>query len=153
MKGKNFMLKENFKLLAEEWFEKGSHDLDTAKRELKYKGWTDIICFHCHQAAEKYLKGYLTFRGLNIGKLKKHQIHELLKLCQECQRFDADFKKSEDDCIDLNPYYIEPRYPLGRPIAYSYEEAARAIKMTERVVNFVLKKVRIKKKRARTQII
>lgn len=46
----------NFKILAKEWFEKGNHDLDEANLSFREGGWTDIICFHCQQAVEKYLK-------------------------------------------------------------------------------------------------
>ncbi|MCB7130102.1 MAG: HEPN domain-containing protein, partial [Candidatus Brocadiales bacterium] len=37
------------------WFERGSHDIETAQLLLDRQGYTDIIAFHIHQAVEKYL--------------------------------------------------------------------------------------------------
>lgn len=65
------MKQNNLTILAKEWFEKGDHDFDEARLSFEHGGWTDIICFHCHQTAEKYLKGFLVSRGINIGKSSK----------------------------------------------------------------------------------
>jgi len=44
------------------WLKKGERDLRVAMRELAQKEpFTDIVCFHAQQAAEKYLKGYLVW--------------------------------------------------------------------------------------------
>lgn len=131
------MRQNNLIILAKEWFEKGDHDLDEAKLSFEHGGWTDIICFHCQQAAEKYLKGFLVSRGINIGKLKKWQIHELPKLWSECHKLDRDFESIEEECIVLNGYYIEPRYPLVKPKVYSKKEAKDAIEAAEKVVTFI----------------
>ena len=51
--------------LVKEWLKKSQHDLETAKVILAHKPeLTDTICFHCQQAVEKTLKGYLVY--LNI---------------------------------------------------------------------------------------
>ncbi len=133
--------KNHLKILAEEWIEKGTHDLDTARREFKYGGWEDIICFHCQQAIEKYLKAYLTSCGINIGKLRKWQIHDLSKLVSECQKLDSDFQIIKEGCFQLNPYYIESRYPLGVPKVYSQEETKKAIEIVEYIVEFIKRKI------------
>lgn len=39
----------------------------------------EIICYHCQQSAEKYLKGYLVFYGMIPPKT--HDLDELCKLC------------------------------------------------------------------------
>ena len=132
------MKQNNLLILAKEWFEKGSHDLDEAKLSLEHGGWTDIICFHCQQAAEKYLKGFLVSQGVNIGKLKKWQIHELPKLWKECNKLNRNFKSIEEECIILNEYYIEARYPLGEPKVYSKEEAEEAIEAAEKIVSLII---------------
>lgn len=132
------MNQNNLNLLAQEWFEKGSHDIDEARLSFQQDGWTDIICFHCQQTAEKYLKGFLVSKGINIGKMKKFQIHDLTKLWSECHKLDQTFSLIEEDCIILNPYYIEPRYPLGPPKVYTKEEAKEAILSAERIMGHVL---------------
>lgn len=140
------MNQNNLHLLAQEWFEKGSHDIDEAKLSFREGGWTDIICFHCQQTAEKHLKGFLVSKGINIGKLKKLQIHELPKLWQECNNIDKRFFSVEEDCIKLNPYYIEPRYPLGHPKVYTKKETEEAIHSAEAIVRLVVSIVKNKKK-------
>lgn len=43
------------------WLKKAEHDLGMAKLALENgTEFTDSICFHCQQYAEKMLKGYLT---------------------------------------------------------------------------------------------
>ncbi len=133
------MTQNNFKVLAHEWFEKGSHDLDEARLSLKAGGWTDIICFHCQQAAEKYLKGFLVAQGINVGKMRKMQIHDLTKLWSECCKLDRHFSSVEEYCIILNPYYIEPRYPLGAPKVYTKIEAHQALQAAEKIIKFILR--------------
>lgn len=39
----------------------------------------------------------------------------------------------KDDCILLNDYYIETRYPLDVPIDYSKKEAREALSAAERI--------------------
>ena len=135
------MNQNNFDLLAKEWFEKASHDLDEAYLSLNSGGWADIICFHCQQAAEKYLKGYLVNKGINVGKMRKLQIHDLTNLWNECYKLDQTFASVEEECIILNPYYIEPRYPLGAPKVYTKKETEEALQATEKIVSFVQSRI------------
>lgn len=58
--------------VVKEWIERGEHDLEVAKILLAEKGYFDAVLFHLHQAVEKYLKGFLIYKG---WKLKK--IHDL----------------------------------------------------------------------------
>ncbi len=96
----------NFKVLAKEWFEKGDHDLDEARLSFRHGGWTDIICFHCHQAVEKYLKGFLVSRGRDITA-KRYRIHNLGILLKMCCELDSLLKSLEDDCKTVKP--LSPR--------------------------------------------
>ena len=57
---------------ALEWFERGDHDVETAQLLYDQEGYTDTIAYHIQQAAEKYLKGYLVYKGH-----KPPRIHEL----------------------------------------------------------------------------
>lgn len=41
------MNQNNFVVLAKEWLEKGTHDINEAHLSFVSGGWTDIICFHC----------------------------------------------------------------------------------------------------------
>ena len=65
--------------IVKQWIEKGDHDLGTAQVTFIYlPKYSDTIAFHCQQAAEKYLKGYLIF--LDIPFQKKHSLNYLLGL-------------------------------------------------------------------------
>lgn len=120
-----------------DWMEKAGHDLEDAQRLLENNGYTDTICFHAQQAAEKYLKAYLVYRGVN-----PRAIHHLEELAKDCLRFDKEFECLLDECLLLSRYYIETRYPPLVPIDYSKKEAGRAIEMAERIVLFVEKKMK-----------
>jgi HEPN domain-containing protein len=45
-----------------QWLEKADHDLMAAEylTTMHYPRPDEIICFHCQQAAEKYLKGFFS---------------------------------------------------------------------------------------------
>ena len=54
-----------------DWF--GARKLDTEKQRVN-----DLICFHCQQAAEKYLKAMLQESGLPVPRT--HDLEKLLDL-------------------------------------------------------------------------
>ena len=119
---------------AREWLRKGDSDIKTAEIVIKDSHPpTDTVCFHCQQAVEKYLKGYLTKK--NIDFLKSHDLDYLLKLCVEG---DKKFEIYRENVLILNKYGIEPRYPADIPIYYSIEEAKKAIELTKELLLFVL---------------
>jgi hypothetical protein len=52
------------KRLTREWISKAEDDYQAARRLGDERGrFHDQVCFHCQQAAEKYLKGLLQERG------------------------------------------------------------------------------------------
>jgi HEPN domain-containing protein len=56
---------ENSKALIDEWIRKADHDLGMARLGIQSgAAYTDGICFHCQQAAEKYLKAELLRRNI-----------------------------------------------------------------------------------------
>jgi HEPN domain-containing protein len=65
--------------LARGWFLKAESDLATARQVLAGTGPYDTACFHAQQAAEKYLKGCLTFAGQPFSRT--HDLEELELLC------------------------------------------------------------------------
>ena len=89
------------------WFDFGDADLETAEHSLTmYRLRLEIICYHCQQAAEKYLKCYLLYNGIFPPK-----IHELDKLCDMCKEYDAEFESIYNECVRLSDYGVQPRYP------------------------------------------
>jgi HEPN domain-containing protein len=70
---------------ALEWFRFADMDLGSAEFLLgKHPVPVEIICFHCQQSAEKYLKGILVLHGIQPPK-----IHDLQELCNLCKTVGA----------------------------------------------------------------
>jgi len=67
---------------AKEWIEIADNDFDSAilLNEAVRKHY-EIICYHCSQAVEKYLKGYLV--SMDIVPKKTHDLRFLNNLCIE----------------------------------------------------------------------
>lgn len=129
--------KDYLKERAEDWLRKADSDSRSAEilaRDAQPP--TDTICFHCQQAVEKYLKGYLALKDIDF--IKSHDLDYLLKLCIDS---DADFETYRETVLILNKYGIEPRYPADIPVYYSLEEAKKAIDLTEKIISFIRKKI------------
>jgi HEPN domain-containing protein len=70
-----------------------------------------IICFHCQQSAEKYLKGFLFENNAEPPK-----IHDLAVLRTLCEQIRSEFVTIRGQCAFLNRYSVTPRYPAEWPI-------------------------------------
>jgi HEPN domain-containing protein len=66
----------------------------------------EIICYHCAQAAEKYLKAYLTYQDIIPEKT-----HNLLFLSKLCMEKDNEFENIAALCDFLNRFANDIRYP------------------------------------------
>lgn len=108
---------EAFKKQAEEWFERGRHDIETAQLLFDERGYTDSIAYHIQQSIEKYLRGYLV-----LHEKKPPKIHELDTLLNHIATFDSSFTDFLDLCEKASRYYIEDRYTPGPVAEYEYEE-------------------------------
>jgi len=92
-----------------EWFRFGDNDLIVAEHSAStlYPQPLEIICYHCQQAIEKYLKGYLVFHGTD----EPPRTHNLLSLCELCSEHDPLFDSIISKCSILNAYSVQTRYP------------------------------------------
>jgi HEPN domain-containing protein len=121
---------EGLKEQAGAWFERGTHDIETAQLLLDKQGYTDIIAFHIHQAVEKYLKGYLVFNGK-----RHHDTHELKLLVKAAEELDQGLGRHVAFCDRITRYYVQECYPSGPLIEYSYQELARDLKEAWELTN------------------
>ncbi len=112
-------LDEGLKEQAGAWFERGSHDIETAQLLLDRQGYTDIIAFHIHQAVEKYLKGYLVVNGK-----RPQDTHELRLLIKEAVELDDGLGGYVEFCDKITGYYANECYPSGPLVEHSYKELA-----------------------------
>ena len=107
--------------LVDEWLKKAEEDYQFAASVLEHSGFYAQICFHFHQAAEKYLKTFIVARDLEFQK-----IHDLLVLLKLCSALETGLSEIQDDCKFLNRFYIDTRYPVHWPTNYSKDEALKA---------------------------
>ena len=128
-------MKENYKKLAQEWFDKANNDLLFAKAGWKETNISSIACFLSQQVVEKYLKGFLTSKAI-----EPERTHNLTKLLKKCIKVDRDFEKFTKQCEVINKYYIESRYPLDIPQNYSKKQVREAFEIAENIIFFIKKK-------------
>jgi len=121
---------------VEQWHNLAERDLTAAEQGLEaHRVLTDTICFHCQQAAEKYLKSFLVFHQVDFPKS-----HNLVTIINLCLTIDKSFEEIIDDADILTDYATEIRYPDDwyEP---SMEETKKALKIAINIKNFVLKKI------------
>jgi len=116
-----------------QWLIKSQRDLGAVRVLLtNEEAYLDIAAYHCQQAVEKAMKGYLVYQ--DIGFQKTHNLSRLLILCQS---INPDFSQWEAMAEMLTPYATEYRYP-GDLLEPERAEAEQAIAMAEAFVNFVI---------------
>jgi HEPN domain-containing protein len=95
-------------LVLREWFRIADMDLGVAQHlnDTFHPRPCEMVCYHCQQAAEKYLKAYLLNRGVEPPK-----IHDLVRLYELCLAHDPSFREITRSCSFLSQYGIQPRYP------------------------------------------
>jgi HEPN domain-containing protein len=112
-----------------QWFYKADSDYDAAKiLNGSYKKHTDIICYLCTQAAEKFLKGYLVYKKHTIEKT-----HNLPYLNSICVKYDNRFDEIKIDCSILNKFNSNIRYPDG--IETDESDVNLSLKTIEKIIN------------------
>jgi len=116
---------------ASKWQRLANMDLKTAKYLTNMKPLPiEIICYHCQQSAEKYLKGYLVFCGITPPKM-----HDLDELCKLCAKYSDTFKDIADQCSDLTAYGVQPRYPAE--IILDKDDMKQALKSAKKIKAFI----------------
>jgi len=112
---------------VKEWLQLADDDLYSAKiLNEQVRRPFEIICYHCAQSIEKYLKGYLTFN--NIVPKKTHDLVFLNNLCFENN---SEFQKIKTVCDFLNRFANDIRYPHKYEI--SEDDVSFAINSVEKV--------------------
>ena len=115
------------------WLTKADHDLRAAERLLADPDpLPDVAVYHCQQAAEKALKGFLTLHDASFGKT-----HALVALVTGAAEMDASFLELLPDAEYLTPFSWRFRYP-GELLQPEPKEADEALQLARRVLSFVL---------------
>jgi len=83
-----------------EWIKIADDDFDSAQiLNQSFRKHHEIICYHCAQAAEKYLKGYLEYKDIVPEKT-----HNLTYLNSICIDQDNSFINIKTECDFLNKF-------------------------------------------------
>lgn len=113
--------------LVRKWLAKAEQDVAAAEALL---GQDPPLlypsCFHSQQAAEKYLKAFLTWHQVEFRKT--HDLGELLDLIG---KVDQSLAASLGGVTALNPYGVVVRYPgdIPEPARPEAEEALRLARL------------------------
>jgi HEPN domain-containing protein len=117
--------------VANEWFQFGKTDLEAAKFLTKMHPLPiEVICYHCQQSAEKYLKGYIAFNGSSIAKT-----HDLVILNKTCKNYSDNFRDIDDECIELVAYGVQVRYPYELEV--NEQDMKTALICAEKIAKFI----------------
>ena len=107
--------------LVQQWIDKAEKDFGLAEFLLAEARYLDAVGFHAQQAAEKYIKAFLTEHQIEFPKT--HRIEELLALVAQT---DPKLADSLLPATQLNPYGADIRYPGDIP-ELTLETAAQAL--------------------------
>jgi HEPN domain-containing protein len=114
------------KKLTAAWVRKAEADFAIARRESGANPPVhDGVCFHCQQAAEKYLKALLQEQGNIVPRT--HSLHHLLALLLPR---DGDLKALHRGLRMMGRFAVDVRYPEFNA---TKRQASAALRCAERV--------------------
>jgi len=121
--------------LVQLWLCKASSDLRSVKiLAAADDAPLDVAVYHCQQAAEKALKGYLSFKDRPIQRT-----HDVEDLVRQAMMVEPTFACVVADATTVKPYAVGFRYPSTvlplEPARTDFDEALAA---AQRIYDFVL---------------
>jgi len=121
--------------LAREWLAKASHDLQNARIVGAVPGGPlDTAIYHCQQAAEKAVKGWLAYQGVAFEKT-----HDVAGLVAQAADIESRFLAWKGAAAILTPYASAFRYPgLAVEPMPSQGELQEALGHAQGIYDFVL---------------
>ena len=121
--------------LTREWLTKAWHDLQTARITARATdGPLDTAIYHCQQAAEKTVKGWLSSSGVPFERT-----HDIRRLIRQAVGGLPEFTRFNSAAEILTPYASAFRYPgLSDDPMPSREEFDEALRHAQVIYDFVL---------------
>jgi HEPN domain-containing protein len=115
------------------WFRKAYQDLRYAEIDLAATPPApEDALFHCQQAVEKVLKGFLAWHDEPFPKT-----HDLGKLGRQAIAIDPTLDPVIEQVVELTKYAWLFRYP-GNPMEPSVDEATQGLRLAQEFVQAVL---------------
>jgi HEPN domain-containing protein len=124
--------------LVRDWLTRANHDLAAARALAALDPpLLDTAIYHCQQAAEKSVKGWLQFQDDAFAKT-----HDIEDLVTQAARQQPDFNQLAKAAAILTPYVAAFRYPGGsfEPMP-SREQFDEALRYAQDINDFVLKRL------------
>ncbi|MBL7220891.1 MAG: HEPN domain-containing protein [Phycisphaerae bacterium] len=123
---------EDLHAMVKGWLIKAKHDLESAHRLAAGDDpLLDTAIYHCQQAAEKAVKGFLVLRGQSFGKT-----HDIRILIEQAEKSEPGFALWQEAAARLTPYAAAFRYP-GDFVAPDREEYSLALQAAENLVAYI----------------
>jgi len=118
-----------------EWLTKALHDLQAARIMANAPGGPlDTAIYHCQQAAEKAVKGWLAANSVPFEKT-----HDVRRLIGQAVAVQPEFKRFTGAAEVLTPYVSVFRYPgLTDQTMPTREEFDEALQHAQAIYDFVL---------------
>lgn len=122
--------------LVRSWLIKAHHDLRSAHELASVDiPLLDTAAYHCQQAAEKAVKGYLSYHDVRFEKS-----HDIVLLISQAVDIDPSFSGYLEAARLLTPLAVEFRYP-GDSVEPEPEEFQEAYAAAKTLYDFVLGKL------------
>lgn len=115
-----------------DWLYYAAIDLHVAQKLTDDKHCYNTIAFHCQQAIEKAMKGYLLWK-----RNRFYDGHNLPFLCKQCMHDNQSFSKWLPNCVQITRYYIEARYPADFLLQLDASTADAVIQDTAQILNTI----------------
>jgi len=128
-KPKQINTPEDWRILAERDITVADH-LAVTMRPIP----TEIIAFHCQQAAEKYLKGALV-----VLNEEPPYTHDLDELCSLAEKHQPSFVDISSSCTIITQFSVQPRYDRG--VDLSEEDMRLVLSHTKKIIAFLQKEI------------
>ncbi|MEG1993435.1 MAG: HEPN domain-containing protein [Oscillospiraceae bacterium] len=119
-----------------DWLDRAGEDMICANILSNDERLFNSAAFHCQQAIEKALKGYILLKS---GELVDG--HNLTWLCKRAMRYDKEFTKWLDESTSLNRCYIETRYPSDVIHEISFKKIKKYYNMAHDMYLFICEQV------------
>jgi HEPN domain-containing protein len=125
-----------YRAVVDSWIAKGKSDIDSANVLIRgTELHLDTGSYHCHQAAEKALKAWLTSQ-----KQEFRRTHDLVELLNQCMEIHPEFEALLEPAQFLVPLATQFQYP-GDFFEPPLEEALQALEYASTIFRFVVQRI------------
>ena len=124
--------------MVQEWFKLANRDLIAALAlfDLNNSELRLLTAFHCQQACEKAIKGFLVYKNILFCKT-----HDLGKLGFEVEKICPELLSTLVEAKLLTPYAAEHRYPDAALKNIENEDVVFAINVAKKLVGELSKRI------------